>query len=87
MKVTVIGAGAWGTALANLLCQNGNDVTLWGHNRGHLGDLQRTRQNEVYLPGIQLSPKLRFEPELSVAAEGSECAVVAVPSKFLRDVT
>jgi glycerol-3-phosphate dehydrogenase (NAD(P)+) len=87
MKVTVIGAGAWGTALANLLCQDANEVTLWGHNPGHLLEVQRTGRNEVFLPGIQLSPQLKCEPDLSAAAAGSECVVVAVPSRFLREVT
>jgi glycerol-3-phosphate dehydrogenase (NAD(P)+) len=87
MKVTVIGAGAWGTALANLLCQNGNEVTLWGHNREHLAAVQRTGRNEVFLPGIQLSKKLRCEPELAPATDGADCVVVAVPSRFLREVT
>jgi glycerol-3-phosphate dehydrogenase (NAD(P)+) len=87
MNVTVIGAGAWGTALANLLCQNGNAVTLWGHNAGHLQELQRTGRNEVFLPGIPLSRELKFEPDLARAAGQSECVVVAVPSKFLREVT
>ena len=41
MKVTVIGAGAWGTALAHLLCQNGNNVTLWGHNPTHLAAVRQ----------------------------------------------
>jgi len=87
MKVTVIGAGAWGTALANLLCHNGNEVTLWGHSAAHLAEVQRTGRNELFLPGISLSPKLRCTPDLPAAAEGSECLVVAVPSKFLREVT
>jgi len=87
MKVTVIGAGAWGTALANLLCQNGHAVTLWGHDPAHLAEVQRSGRNEIYLPGIRLSPELRCEPDLAAAASGSECLVVAVPSKFLREVT
>ncbi len=87
MKVTVIGAGAWGTALAGLLCQNGNEVTLWGHNPAHLREVQRAGRNETFLPGIALPPQLKFEPDLLAAAEGSGCAVVAVPSKFVREVT
>ena len=87
MKVTVIGAGAWGTALAGVLCQNGNEVTLWGHDPGYLREVQRTGRNEVFLPGIRLPPQLKFEPDLPEAAAGSECLVVAVPSKFLREVT
>ncbi len=87
MKVTVIGAGAWGTALAGLLCQNGNEVTLWGHDPAHLREVQRTGRNETFLPGITLPPQLKFEPDLLAAAEGGGCVVVAVPSKFVREVT
>jgi glycerol-3-phosphate dehydrogenase (NAD(P)+) len=87
MKVTVIGAGAWGTALAGVLCQNGNEVTLWGHDPAYLREVQRTGRNEVFLPGIPLPPQLKCEPDLLEAAAGSECVVVAVPSKFLREVT
>jgi glycerol-3-phosphate dehydrogenase (NAD(P)+) len=87
MKVTVIGAGAWGTALAGVLCQNGNEVTLWGHDPGYLREVQRTGRNEIFLPGIPLPPQLKCEPDLLEAAAGSDCLVVAVPSKFLREVT
>ncbi len=87
MKVTVIGAGAWGTALAGVLCQNGNEVTLWVHDPAYLREVQRTGRNEIFLPGIPLPPQLKYEPDLLEAAAGSTCVVVAVPSKFLREVT
>jgi glycerol-3-phosphate dehydrogenase (NAD(P)+) len=73
--------------LAGLLCQNGNEVTLWGHDPNHLREVRRAGRNEVFLPGIVLPPQLKYEPDLLAAAAGSECAVVAVPSKFLREVT
>ena len=60
MKITVLGAGAWGTALAQLLGDGKNDVTLWGHNANHLGDLQKTGRNDRYLPGIELSRDLEI---------------------------
>jgi len=87
MKITVVGAGAWGTALANVLCQNKNAVTLWGHEREHLLQVEREKCNQLFLPGINLSPELRFEADLTKAIHESECAVIAVPSKFFRDVT
>ena len=86
MKVTVIGAGAWGTALANLLCQNNNAVTLWGHEPGLLVEIERNCCNESFLPGIQLSSELKFQPDISKAVGGSEVIVFAVPSKFFRSV-
>ena len=87
MKVTVLGAGAWGTALARLLQSGGNDVTLWGHAPDHLEDLRRTHRNERYLPGIVLPWELRLEADLPRAVHGAECVVVAVPSKSFRAVT
>ncbi len=87
MKVAVIGAGAWGTALANLLCQNGHDTVLWGHTASHIGELQNTFRNERYLPGVELCHGLKFQTELQAAVDGCDCAVIAVPSKGFRDVT
>ena len=51
MKVTVLGAGAWGTALAKLLYESKHNVTLWGHNPEHVEQIRRTGRNEPYLPG------------------------------------
>jgi glycerol-3-phosphate dehydrogenase (NAD(P)+) len=87
MKVTVIGAGAWGTALANLLCQNKNAVTLWGHDPAQVREMGRTGCNELFLPGIPLARELAFQPGLAQAVAGSECVVLALPSKFFREVT
>jgi len=86
MKVSVIGAGAWGTALALVAHQNGHAVTVWGHDAGHLADAARDRVNERYLPGIPLPADLRFEPDLAAAAADAEMLVLAVPSKAFRDL-
>lgn len=86
-KVTVIGAGAWGTALANLLCQNHAAVTLWGHNRAHLQEVEQTGVNQLFLPGVVLSRELKFQPDFDKAVAGSKWIVVALPSKHFRDVT
>ena len=87
MRITVVGAGAWGTALANLLCENQHEVTLWGHDRAHLEKVESAGCNDRHLPGIKLSNALRFERDLIQAIDGSECVVVAVPSRFFREVT
>src|SRR6266478_3293791 len=87
MKITVLGAGAWGTALARLLHQGKHAVTLWGHSVEHLSDLRRTGRNERYLPGITLPPELKFEDEVTHAIEGAEGMVVAIPSQAFRQVT
>lgn len=86
MKVTVLGAGAWGTTLARGLARNNHAVTLWGHDREHLDDLVRHRINERYLPGIKLPPALEIEADLNEALKDAETIVVAVPSKAFREV-
>ena len=87
MKIAVLGAGAWGTALANLLCANKNDVTLWGHDPEHLLAAQRAGCNERYLPGIKLCSALKLETDLAKAISETDVVVIAVPSKFFRAVT
>jgi glycerol-3-phosphate dehydrogenase (NAD(P)+) len=87
MNVAVLGAGAWGTALARLLAGGKNSVTLWGHDAGRLAEIQRTNRNEHYLPGVQLPGGLRYESELAAAIREAELIVVAVPSKAFREVT
>jgi len=54
VKLTVLGAGAWGTALALVLHRNGRPVTLWATAPRHLEDVRRAARNERYLPGIDL---------------------------------
>jgi glycerol-3-phosphate dehydrogenase (NAD(P)+) len=87
MKVTVLGVGAWGTALGKLLHEGQHNVTLWGHNPQHLDQVRRTGRNEPYLPGIALPRDWRLETDPTKAVHDSECVVVAVPSKAFRDVT
>jgi glycerol-3-phosphate dehydrogenase (NAD(P)+) len=87
MKVTILGAGAWGTALAILLDKNGHAITLWGHDASRLEEVGRTGRNERYLPGVDLPKNWKFEPDLGGAAAEAEMIVAAVPSKAFRDVT
>jgi glycerol-3-phosphate dehydrogenase (NAD(P)+) len=87
MKMTILGAGAWGTALGMVLERNAHEITLWGHDTARLAELQRTGRNERYLPGVDLPKSWRFEPDLKSAAADAEAIVSAVPSKACRDVT
>jgi len=86
MKVTVIGAGAWGTSLALLLDQNRHAVRIWGHNAEHLAEIARERTHDRALPNVLLPLSLSFEPELDRALAGAEVVVMAVPSRALRAV-
>jgi glycerol-3-phosphate dehydrogenase (NAD(P)+) len=83
----VLGAGAWGTALARLLHQSGLKTQLWGHDPAHVDEIRRTKRNERFLPGIELSPAIKLETSLPNAVAESSCVVVAVPSKAFRKVT
>lgn len=85
-RVTVLGAGAWGTALAMVLHENGHEITLWGHDPVHLGAMERTRRNDGFLPGVELPSSWRYEPEGRRAIEAADLALMVVPSKAFRSV-
>ncbi len=87
MRITVLGAGAWGTALAQLLCTGKNEVTLWGHDSSLLGELEKSRRNEKYLPGVELSAALMFQADLTRALSGPELVLMAVPSRAFREIS
>lgn len=87
MRITVLGAGAWGTALARMLACRGHDVTLWDYFPATLEAIARTGQNERYLPGIELPTGLRLEPDAGRAVDGAELVVVASVSRAFRAVT
>jgi len=87
MNITVLGAGAWGTALASLLQRSGHTLTLWGHDATHLEDMRKTGCNERYLPGVKLPTEWQLEADISAAIKNAEHVVVAVPSKAFRTVT
>ncbi len=87
MKVTVLGAGAWGSALARFLHLGKNHVVLWGHDSRQLEQVRVTGRNERFLPGIDMPRGMRYEADLKLAIAKAECVVVAVPSKAFRQVT
>ena len=87
MNVTVLGAGAWGTALARLLYQGQNRVTLWGHMPEWLEEIRQVGRNDRFLPGIELPRELVLEANLAHASVNAEFVVVAVPSQPFRQVT
>lgn len=84
-KIGVIGAGSWGTTLANLLAKKGLDVTLWAYEPELVAEMRATRVNTLFLPGIELSSNLVFTNSLEEAA-GSDVLVLVSPSQVMRSV-
>ncbi|MHC4552035.1 MAG: NAD(P)H-dependent glycerol-3-phosphate dehydrogenase [Planctomycetota bacterium] len=85
-KATVVGDGGMGCVCAMLLCGNGIETTLWGHDAGQLATIAAARENVIFLPGYPLSESLRYEADDAAALAGTELIVSAVPCQFLRGV-
>jgi glycerol-3-phosphate dehydrogenase (NAD(P)+) len=85
MRITLLGAGAWGTALAKILQENGNSVTLWDRDTNLLAQLQHGK-NEKYLPDVKLPEDWKTQPDFSKAVGGAECVVLAIPSAAFREM-
>ena len=83
-KVSVIGAGSWGTALASVLARNGHEVTIWSIMEEEIAMLKEKREHVTKLPGVKLSEEIGLTTNLEEAVEGRELLVLAVPSVFTR---
>lgn len=82
----VLGAGGWGTALAVGAARAGRDVTLWARRPALVAELQQTRVNAAYLPGVALPEALRFTADLEEAVCRASFALVVVPSVGVPDL-
>lgn len=85
-KIAVLGAGGWGTALAKLLSEKGEDVTFWGRNAETIFLISELKENKKYLPGVKLPSSLQFTSSLEEALSSSAVIVFAVPSHAVRDL-
>ncbi len=85
MKIAVLGAGSWGTALAVLLQANAHSILLWGHLIEDTEELEQKRENRL-LPGIHIPSEIEITNDLQRAIDHAEMIVTAVPSQFLRSV-
>src|SRR3989338_7747009 len=83
MNITVIGAGAWGTALAISLAAS-HRVTLWARDAAQIEAMRATRCNQRYLPAIPLPDNLELSADFSAALGEAELAIIAVPAAALR---
>lgn len=85
-NIGVIGAGSWGTTLADLLAKKGHHVTLWAYESELVAEMQARRENSHFLPGIALSEALSFTGSLVEAVQDKELLLFVVPSQALRSV-
>ena len=86
MKISVLGAGGWGTTLAILLHYNGHNVTLWEYKKGYARQLIKKRINTDYLPGIKIPKEILITSDIEESSDDKNLIVLAVPSQFLRNV-
>lgn len=84
LKVGVLGAGSWGTALALLLNRNGHDVTVWSIDKAEVEMLQNEREHKSKLPGVKIPQELKITNNAKEAVVGMDFVVLAVPSVFTR---
>ena len=84
MKIGVIGAGSWGTALANMLAGKGYAVTLWAYEKDLVERMKMTRENDLFLPGFSLSANLDFTADLSAAVSDKDMVLLVSPAQVVR---
>lgn len=86
LTIAVLGAGAWGTALALVLARNGHAVTLWGHDPNQMRQLETDRENRRYLPGALFPDTLHADGNIQTVMQGVDGVLVVVPSHAFREV-
>src|SRR5690625_5933633 len=83
-RVTVIGAGSWGTALAIVLAENDHQVNLWTHRKTQAEEINRTHKNKQYLD-VMMPENIIAYHQLDEAINNIDAIVLAVPTKAIRD--
>jgi glycerol-3-phosphate dehydrogenase (NAD(P)+) len=85
-NIAVIGAGSWGTALAQSLAGLGHHVSLWAYEESVVDDIRRARENRLFLPGIQVHTEIRPTTNLAEALEGAHFVLTVMPSHVCRSL-
>ena len=86
MRITVLGAGSWGTTLAILLANKAHSVTLWSYREQDALTIRTNRENPSFLPGIRIPDTIAATSDLISSVHDAEMLVTAVPSQHLRSV-
>ncbi|MES2579989.1 MAG: NAD(P)H-dependent glycerol-3-phosphate dehydrogenase [Pseudomonadota bacterium] len=84
-KIAVLGAGAWGTALA-IQISHQHKVSLWARNSGHVSGMRKARANPMYLGDFKFNDNLQVEDDLSIAIDGADIILSVVPTAGFRSI-
>jgi glycerol-3-phosphate dehydrogenase (NAD(P)+) len=85
-RIAVIGGGSWGTALADRLARNGHDVRLWAYEPELVREINESRSNSLFLPGVALHPALRCCGDLGATVAGCSIILLVTPVQVMRGV-
>lgn len=83
-KVAVLGPGSWGTALAQVLAENGHEVRLWGNNQAQIDEINTYHTNRHYLPDLKIPESIRGEKSLERAVKDADAVLFVIPTKAVR---
>jgi len=86
-KVTIIGGGAWGTALAITARRAGRDVALWIREAEVAEAMESRRENTAFLPGVSVDPAIRATADMASAADGADAVLLVAPAQHIRAVS
>jgi glycerol-3-phosphate dehydrogenase (NAD(P)+) len=86
VRLSVLGGGSWGTALAAHAVSAGHELRIWVRSPGVAAAINDRRENPAYLPGVELPAGLRATTRLAEAVSDAEAAIVAVPSEYCREI-
>lgn len=87
VRIGVVGAGSWGTALAHLLAAKGLSPTLWAYEPELPHQIENEHENKIYLPGIQLAEGISVSNDLTAVVADKDIVLMVVPSHLMRDVS
>jgi len=82
--ILVLGNGGWGTALAMVLHSNGHPVRVWGHDAAYCEEIEATRENRKYLPGVKIPGGILFGADIATLAAEADTVFSVIPTQFLR---
>ena len=84
-RIAIVGAGGWGTALSLIWANRGHSIRLWGNDESRIREIEKTRENKIYLPGVKLPNSISLTSELGDCAD-ADLIVFVTPSTALRQV-